>query len=282
MLKRTISGAFFIAIITAFFFLRQTDVRLFQILVWFFCAVGTFEVARAVKEHTNKIQFITAVVLGTLLIPVYGIFNYFIIPGLGFAVSLGLIAVCTIISLIFRKKDGELNDRKGRFYYSVLPTLYPSVLLLIMAMTSDIGGVYGLIALLITFVVSPCCDTFAYLVGMLFNKIKKGNTKKLCPRLSPKKTWAGAIGGVVGGMVGALVLYFIFAEKVTLGWWLFLIIGGVASVLTQIGDLFESSIKRRVGIKDMGKIMPGHGGVMDRIDGIVFASLFTFIIFSVV
>ena len=139
--------------------------------------------------------------------------------------------------------------------------------------------------MLLIFVISPCADTFAYLVGMIYNKIRKGKAKKMCPRLSPKKTWAGAIGGVVGGIVGAVVVYFIvdksaIAETAKMSPVIAFILAGIfGSVLTEIGDLFESYIKRKVGIKDMGKILPGHGGVMDRIDGMNFAAVFIFLIF---
>ena len=121
-------------------------------------------------------------------------------------------------------------------------------------------------------------DVFAYLVG------SKGGGKKLCPKLSPKKTWSGAIGGTIGGVVSSIVLYFIF--KPTVNFFspilLFILIGLIASILNIFGDLFESFIKRKVGIKDMGKIMPGHGGVLDRIDGTMFVMAFMFIVFSFV
>ena len=108
--------------------------------------------------------------------------------------------------------------------------------------------------------------------------------KKLCPNLSPKKTVAGAIGGLIGGALGSLILYFIFRPEYNFfsPILLFIIVGLVASFLTEAGDLFESLIKRKVGIKDMGKIMPGHGGVMDRIDGMVFASPVIMLIFLLV
>ena len=127
----------------------------------------------------------------------------------------------------------------------------------------------------------------AYLTGMIYGKIKKGNVKKLCPNLSPKKTVAGAIGGLVGGGLSGLICYFIFKGQIlSLGLSLPLVwligIGVVGSVLTQAGDLFESYVKRKVNIKDMGKIMPGHGGVMDRIDGTLFLAVFLFIVFLLI
>ena len=127
-------------------------------------------------------------------------------------------------------------------------------------------------------------DTFAYFVGITYSKIKKGEVKKLCPKLSPNKTVAGAIGGLVGGLVGAIIVASIFHSKIAFfdvknPVLLFAFIGLIGAVVNQLGDLFESRIKRSLGIKDLGNIMPGHGGVMDRIDGILFLSAYFFIVF---
>ena len=105
--------------------------------------------------------------------------------------------------------------------------------------------------------------------------------KKLCPRLSPKKTWSGAIGGTVGGALGALLVDLIFKPNISFfsPVVFFILIGIIASVVNIFGDLFESYIKRRVGIKDMGKILPGHGGIMDRIDGTSFVTVFVYVAF---
>ena len=164
---------------------------------------------------------------------------------------------------------------------TLIPLLYPSVLLLFLTLANTHR--LGFEILILTFVICPLTDTFAYLTGMAYNKIRKGKAKKLCPKLSPKKTVAGAIGGLVGGVVGALLIYLIFGSKIEGNALLFyLIVGAIASIFTQIGDLFESFIKRKVNIKDMGNIMPGHGGVMDRIDGTIFASTFLYLVFLVV
>jgi phosphatidate cytidylyltransferase len=154
-----------------------------------------------------------------------------------------------------------------------LPFVYPSLLLAFMIFANDNQN--GFIILLLSFVVSPLSDTFAYLVGSLIGG------KKLCPKLSPKKTWSGAIGGTLGGALGALIVYFIF--KTDINFFspvvFFILIGIIASVVNIFGDLFESYIKRRVGIKDMGKILPGHGGIMDRIDGTSFVTVFVYLAF---
>ncbi|MBQ9485497.1 MAG: phosphatidate cytidylyltransferase [Clostridia bacterium] len=289
MLKRTSTGAVYVAIIVGFFLLRDhVDYRLFNILTFVFCAVGTFEVARAVKEYLYYGNFTLAVIFGTIYVSLFCVFQYFVDFKGGYLFCLIFTAALLCYQCVFAAvKEKNVNGKNftaalKAFAVNALPFCYPSLLLLTVLLANELQS--GFICLLLIFVISPCSDTFAYLVGMIYNKIRKGNAKKMCPRLSPKKTWAGAIGGVIGGIAGAVALYFI-VDKTTMQaaaispLLIFIITGAVASVLTEIGDLFESFIKRKVGIKDMGKIMPGHGGVMDRIDGMSFAAVFIYITF---
>ena len=280
MLKRTLSGAIYVAIIVGFFFLRNyVDFRLFNTLTFVFCAVGTFEVARAVKGRLYNGNFALSIIFGAICVPLFCIFEYFTAFRGAYAclIFTAVFAIYEILLTLIKKAG--FRD----FCVNVLPFLYPSILLL--TMLSANGLAHGFICLLLIFVISPCSDTFAYLVGMTYNKIRKGKAKKMCPRLSPKKTWAGAIGGVIGGVVGAIVIYLLVDKTAIIAsakinvLLAFIIIGVVASVLTEIGDLFESYIKRKVGIKDMGRILPGHGGVMDRIDGMSFAAVFIYFMF---
>lgn len=106
-------------------------------------------------------------------------------------------------------------------------------------------------------------DTTAYLVG------RQWGATKLIPQISPGKTRVGAIGAVIGGALGALVFAYIFGAPVS--WYLAVSIGVVLSIAGQFGDLAESLIKRSLNIKDMGNLIPGHGGVLDRIDALLFA-----------
>lgn len=279
MLKRTISGAVYVGIIVAFFLLRNLNKLYFDAFIYFLSFMGAFEVVRAVKEHAIKGAFSLSIIFGATFTPVFAITEiFFPTKGVFFALCylLLFIAILAVLSLIY----GDLK----KWAVSILPIVYPAFLLLFMLVANHFEGEKGFLVLLLTFVISPCADVMAYLVGMTYSKIKKGNVKKLCPNLSPKKTVAGAIGGVIGGAIGGIIIYFIFKDKAstlltTVPLLIFAICGLIGSVLTEIGDLFESGIKRNVGIKDMGKIMPGHGGVMDRIDGMSFCAMFITIIF---
>lgn len=106
------------------------------------------------------------------------------------------------------------------------------------------------------------CDAFAYFSGRAFGKTL------LAPQISPKKTWEGSIGGVVGAVLTGVACVPLFGLPVP--WWGGAVIGVVAGVVGPLGDLAESLIKRQLGIKDLGTIFPGHGGMLDRIDSVLF------------
>ena len=271
MLKRTISGSVYVAIVVGFFLLRQfVDQTLFHILTGFFLIMGTFELARMLKPFTLKGMFWVYIGYSVLFFARYLLIERFF-NGWGWLFSLTffglMIIVVSVYALIVRA------DRKT-YLASCLPFIYPALFLLTMLLANDMAN-FGFIVLLLAFVVSPLSDTFAYLVG---SKLKG---PKLCPKLSPKKTWSGAIGGLIGGAVGSVLVYFIFKPQINFfsPVLLFILIGLIASVVNIIGDLFESFIKRKCGVKDSGKIIPGHGGVLDRIDGTMFTIVFLYIVF---
>ncbi len=124
---------------------------------------------------------------------------------------------------------------------------------------------------LLAFIGPWVSDTFAYLVGRAFGK------HKLIPEVSPKKTVEGAVGGVVFAVLGFILYAWIvkrfFAPDLNVNYALMGLAGAVAAVISQIGDLAMSVIKRRYGIKDYGWIFPGHGGVLDRFDSVLLTAL---------
>lgn len=129
----------------------------------------------------------------------------------------------------------------------------------------------GLKAMLLLFAVVWATDILAYFVGRAIGG------PKLAPRISPGKTWSGAIGGTVAALVFGLGAVAAAGGNPSLRLALLIVI---LSVFSQIGDLFESFIKRRFGVKDSSKLIPGHGGVMDRVDGLVFACFAAFLLAS--
>jgi phosphatidate cytidylyltransferase len=123
----------------------------------------------------------------------------------------------------------------------------------------------GLLAILFLYAVVWVTDIFAYFVGRALGG------PKLAPSISPGKTWSGAVGGLLGGAAAGTALA--LAAGVRLPLTAVLVLALLLSAVSQAGDLFESAVKRRQGVKDSGTLIPGHGGVMDRIDGLVAAAL---------
>lgn len=111
-------------------------------------------------------------------------------------------------------------------------------------------------------------DTGAYFTG------RQVGGEKLAPDISPSKTWSGALGGLAIGTLGGLVLWLIVVPQSP--WYIGLLLAAATSVVGQVGDLTESALKRRFRVKDSGDIIPGHGGLMDRLDSTTFGALFLF------
>ena len=151
---------------------------------------------------------------------------------------------------------------------TVFPMMYSAIFLLRM------DGLYGKMYVLLPFCVAFLGDSFAMYGGMLFGKTK------LAPRVSPKKTREGAVSGLVGGMVGMIlfrIVFFLCTEvQLHIGWCVSL--GFVGAVMGQLGDLSFSCVKRQCSIKDYGRLLPGHGGVLDRFDSVIFAAPVTWML----
>lgn len=114
-------------------------------------------------------------------------------------------------------------------------------------------------------------DTAAYFVGKAIGR------HKLAPQISPGKTWEGAIAGVFGAIIVTLLFTFNSPWQLPLSWWQAILLGLAISVFGQLGDLVESLLKRNCGVKDSGTLMPGHGGLLDRMDSVVFAGVVVYL-----
>ena len=177
--------------------------------------------------------------------------------GIG-AAAIGAIVAGSIVAAWARA-----TDEPSAPAWATGGVIYAGALLIAPAMLRS-DPLWGLIALLFLFANVWATDIFAYFCGRAIGG------PLLWPRVSPKKTWAGAVGGLAGGVAASVAVA--YASGVgKLG-----IVGVMAcvlSVLAQAGDLFESSVKRRFGAKDASHLIPGHGGLMDRLDGFIVAAL---------
>lgn len=133
----------------------------------------------------------------------------------------------------------------------------------------DFGGKYGSFFVLMALAVAWMSDTGAYFCGKFFGK------NKMCPKISPKKTVEGFIGGIVVCILSMILLAFIFnniifTQKHQINYWIIIVLGLIGSPISALGDLCFSVIKRKCGVKDFGTLMPGHGGILDRFDSVIF------------
>ena len=175
--------------------------------------------------------------------------------------------------------------------------LYPAFLLLFLTlinhfedMTTSFPALAGFdgwvsfIVLLFAFLIPIFTDTFAYLTGGLIEG------KKLAPKISPKKTISGAVGGLLWCVLLCVTIFYLLSSIPSIASilsdagivvWKVIIISFLGSIISQLGDLFESYLKRSANVKDSGKILPGHGGMLDRFDSYIFVAPFIFIAFSI-
>lgn len=288
---RLISGSCYVAILVAFFCLKIfVHDFFFDGLIYAFSLLGTFEMLRAVKEKTTSAQRCVVFAYALAAIPLVALSEYFF--GLGLlmmGVSFFLCALAILSLLVVCYMETSLEGTG----LALLSAVYPTMLLGLLVLVNHAATPAALqefafgspLLILFIFVVSPCADSIAYVFGISF---KKYLPKKMTPNLSPNKTVIGGIGGLVGGVLGAVILYFAYNgvcgsfDKMYIWLPVYLGIGLVASVATAFGDLVESSIKRKLGIKDMGKIMPGHGGALDRIDSVLFATVIVYAAFILI
>ena len=180
---------------------------------------------------------------------------------------LGVAVIAPLIYYLFRY--GDIATVAPRMAFTVFGIVYAGLLLTTVAELKRDGGAAGGDLVLFVLLVVWAGDTGAYFAGRFLGK------HKLYPAVSPKKTWEGAFGGLAGSFLAAAGMklgrldgVFNWADVV------FLAIPGAA--LAQVGDLAESLLKRSVGVKDSGSILPGHGGILDRIDAVLFFAPYVF------
>lgn len=299
---RVITGAF-ITIVYIAVILLSTYVHpiCFDVFLFVLAACGVYEMCKAVEGFSSKPVFLIDLIHVVVGFAAFWFSQYFFksnAAGMtGYFLALIVMVIATVIVTAASK---ELV--KGNAISTIFVMLYPSALIMFSVginyfMLADVNVSlasalpYRSAGILLLFIVPAFTDMFAYQIGSAI----KG--KKLCPSISPNKTISGAIGGLFGGILGAgivlLATYLasrfsvnLFGLSMLTGGWTstiinFLMLGLFGSVFDQFGDLVASFVKRRAGIKDYSNLLPGHGGILDRIDGFIFCGVFFYMYFAV-
>ena len=288
MLKRVITGAVFTAIILGGIYLRGWALRALMLAAML---IGMFEVYRAIKKTGAKPAEWAGYVYAVLAIALEALVQLPNAPE--WLKTMNAPATALVIGLLLGLSAIVLRGRVDfpALSATVLPMAYPGFLFSMLASLQDIpNATMALAALLIAFFLASINDVFALFTGMALGK------HKLSPEISPKKTIEGSIGGLIASAVFAMLVAWLLdwaqaagvAQALRIGEAEaefsipgFAIMGVFAGAMSQIGDLTASLVKRHCGVKDYGTIFPGHGGIMDRFDGILFCGAVCAVFFQI-
>lgn len=272
-----------------------------------FCAIsvlGSLEFLRAIDSGTpeggKKIslaQRTFTIAFCAVAVPLYVILEITWQAGLlALVCAFAVYFMCLAATSVF---DHEKSSVKGTIS-CVFCMLYCGILSSFLAAINHLEK-NSMAAMLVLIVCTVFTDAGAYIIGTIF---KRWIPLKLAPQLSPNKTVIGAVGGVLGGILGAVIAYYImylcggvngnvylwrfnevyleFSSERILPIVSYILVGLGTAVLAMIGDLFESAIKRECGIKDMGNLLPGHGGVLDRFDSMLYCGVLVLLAFGTI
>lgn len=285
MLKRTITAVCMLAVVAGMIVLGYFISHIFiDLLILLFGILGLFEMYKSFKTAGINMMAAPLIIISVTLYPVFYLLERYKGMGLqGMLISFLFSSLVALAVFTFDPKK-NLNDLLATIFAMVYPFMFLATAYIISSKYSAIFAITYAILLPVA------CDTFAYWVGSTL----KG--KKLCPEISPKKTISGAVGGLLGALI-ASVGFFLFYEYFNVlpevGYapftdtpWksalIYLALGLIGGVVSQIGDIAASRIKRCIGIKDYGNIFPGHGGAMDRIDSIMFTLILLLTAFTII
>ncbi len=268
MAKRLIGGGIALAIIVVLLVLHGWYTAIGFTLVALFVE---FEILSTVKASGIKPVSIVLYIFTASLAPVYYFFD---LSGV-FVVEMLCLVVIFAAGIIFKQFDFE--SIFSSLFCMQYPQLFFVFIYMIVFVKNPVTGQFDTelsrLMLIIAFGTANMADLFAYFIGRFLGKTP------LCPSISPKKTVEGAIGGIVGGICGALLFAVLF-DNGRVHLIEYVILALVLSIFSQIGDLASSVVKRRFGVKDFGKILPGHGGFLDRMDSTLFILPIVFLFYK--
>lgn len=236
--------------------------QLFVVIGAAACAVGCWEVSRALQWHSGVPVPLIPLIFGSAAMP-FGA-TYGGPDGLAVAIAASAVLV-TLWSVFEGRASAAKSVTLGLLTLAWVPLLGSFAFLLFREPN-------GPMLLLATLLLVVSNDTFGYLFGAWLGK------HPMAPKISPKKSWEG-FAGSVGGAVVVGVLVCVFMLNVP--WWIGVVLAVATVLASTAGDLSESMVKRELGIKDMSNILPGHGGIMDRLDSILFAVPIGYLVYVV-
>lgn len=307
--KRTITGVCYILAWAALFALKWCvpggwGAIGFDAAFTAISVLGALEFLRAIDREGSgincKISFpqqAITIAFCAMVVPLYTVVEITMNAGL-LAISIAVMVYVMFLAItsVF---DHKKSSVKGTIY-CVFCMLYCGVLSALLSAINHLSY-NSMSAMLILFFVPVLTDTGAFVVG---STLKRFLPLKLAPQLSPNKTVIGAIGGILGGIIGSILAFYLIyclggvnGEIIFTGFndvfitvrseivpplLSFVLAGFATSIMSQIGDLFESAIKRECGVKDMGNILPGHGGILDRFDSMLYCGVVVLICFGTI
>lgn len=271
MKTRIITGIVAIALFVPVCIFSHTII--FPIVMAILSSVGVYEASKCLGQHKNFVLTIPMYLI-SLALPIMA--RLLIKQSHFFSLAMISVFFMLIYSLAY------VMLRKNKDNIADIALLYALFVYVVGCFSSIVcvremhGGKF---IYLLIFLGAWVCDTFAYFTGRFLGK------HKLIPEISPKKTIEGSIGGIIFTVI-AFVIYGLivnknFADEIHLSYILLIVLGVASSVISQIGDLIASAIKRQYDIKDYGKLFPGHGGVLDRFDSVMLVAPVTYIVFLI-
>ena len=264
LLQRSITGIAFAAIMLAGIIIHQ---YVFALVFAAFLLLTLLEFYQISEKINYEPSTKTGLICGVLLFVIFFLAASRVIPGQFIFLSI-LIPMFTLIPDMFdSRKNGFKNGMitLGGIIYIALP--YSLLSFIVFPEISVFKGFYPWI-LSGVFLIIWVYDSMAYVFGSMFGK------HKICERISPKKSWEGLIGGAVFAVIMGIVNSVLFQEISLINW---IAIAVLIVIFGTSGDFFESKLKREAGVKDSGTILPGHGGMLDRFDTVLFAAPVIFV-----
>ena len=291
MKKRLLTGAIILILTIGFIVLRQFSLYFFDAFALAVMYGATIEMINVQRHQGNRICIWLLLVIPVLVCAIFVFAKGYLIIVLNIVLALLSVLILLTQEILSYAKQRKLsNDLQNQEEINahlfdltkntMMIFAYPFLPLSFLFAINHMGYSVGYLGIVLIFVVAMMTDTFAYLVGSAFGKTK------FIPEVSPKKSIAGVVGGFLGAIIGIVILFFIvyytnwlgLVETNQKGLLIFalIVIAIVGSYSNQLGDLIASAYKRKAGIKDFSNIFPGHGGFMDRVDGLMFVAVLVF------